>query len=1127
MQVFLDRYKLKYKNLWNNLDVKIRKQTFLKILEENGILNTKYNKNELINVVANYYYTEDERMRKEYSIHPDEMINIEEDVEPLSYYANRRIENYASDIEWITLSTNCCCNYPMVNNEHVKYTIINGTRNYHLNLQTIVSLQDPVIIKHINLHINQQSDLYVVSIIDRRDLIHVPPKPCNSDAIINPTRMDINLFDYQRKTINWMKGIEDSVNNKEILSKYITGPYILKIPNYPLYFDTRIKQTVVTPYKEEFTLRYSGGILGDELGLGKCEAYDTPILMFDGTIKMVQDIIVGDCLMGDDSTSRSVLSLARGQDEMYDIIPLKGEKYTVNKEHILCLKPSGFPSISYPFPNQHYKVDWIECNKFMSKTFSCIKQSESNAKMLAYQFLDTIKSEQVLEIAVKDYIKLSNAKKTLLKGYRVPINFKTKQINDPYIFGLLVDKIIPLDYLCNSRENRLKLLAGIIDSGGLLIDNVFDYIQKNEKLIDNVMYLCRSLGFACYKNKCMSGCWTNGEYKEGEYYRVCISGQLEDIPTRCLNKQAKPVKQENNVLQYSFTVMPIGRDNYYGFVLDGNRRYVHGDFTVTHNTLTSIGLILSNPCISREYYTQKYNTPATLIAMPSHLIDQWSNEIETHCTPPPRILSITTMRDLEKVTNETIKCADIVLISFQLLTNPKFNRRFICQFNWYRIMIDEGHELLNDVYPSQIFDFLCKVQSKYRWYISGTPFLNKKIKVLNSIASFLHIKSYTSRLFTKRISYRSYDKIIVDSDKVSMLIDNLYVRNTKDLINAEYQLPELRKTYKMIDFTSIEMDHYNHTKNVYRQHERLRKLCCHMQLSDNDLNIFGQSIKTLDELKELMITSRENEVIDLETKISCMNNALLVIDDPAMRATRTKYLAKIEKIKNSLGYLTNMIEQISDNDTCSICFNDFTTKSMIQQCGHIFCSNCLYSVIQTSKKCPYCRSECSASDIITIEADVIHIPDEQSRYVLLQKQHGTKIANIIEYIEQNTGDDKVLIFCEWDRMLDKINTILNSEHINTMKCNGSVHRRKTIINTFKYQNSSKVLALSLENTASGMNLTEAKHIIFVNIGDSLKNIKTMEDQAISRSYRLGQTEPVNVIYFITKGTVEEDIYNTL
>lgn len=49
--------------------------------------------------------------------------------------------------------------------------------------------------------------------------------------------------------------------------------------------------------------------------------------MYNGTIKKVQDIKEGELLMGDDSTPRTVLSLAKRKDIMYDIIPTKGETF--------------------------------------------------------------------------------------------------------------------------------------------------------------------------------------------------------------------------------------------------------------------------------------------------------------------------------------------------------------------------------------------------------------------------------------------------------------------------------------------------------------------------------------------------------------------------------------------------------------------------------------------------------------------------------------------------------------------------------------------------------------------------------------------------------------------------------
>lgn len=73
-------------------------------------------------------------------------------------------------------------------------------------------------------------------------------------------------------------------------------------------------------------------------GSGKCLAPGTPIIMFDGTTKNVEDIHTGDVLMGDDSTPRRVLSTTSGTDQMYRIKQSRGDDYVVNEPHILVLR---------------------------------------------------------------------------------------------------------------------------------------------------------------------------------------------------------------------------------------------------------------------------------------------------------------------------------------------------------------------------------------------------------------------------------------------------------------------------------------------------------------------------------------------------------------------------------------------------------------------------------------------------------------------------------------------------------------------------------------------------------------------------------------------------------------------
>lgn len=75
-------------------------------------------------------------------------------------------------------------------------------------------------------------------------------------------------------------------------------------------------------------------------GTGKSLSFDTPVIMYDGTIKMVQDIQEGELVMGDDSTSREVLATTSGEDEMYRVTTAKGDHYDVNSRHNLTFQVS-------------------------------------------------------------------------------------------------------------------------------------------------------------------------------------------------------------------------------------------------------------------------------------------------------------------------------------------------------------------------------------------------------------------------------------------------------------------------------------------------------------------------------------------------------------------------------------------------------------------------------------------------------------------------------------------------------------------------------------------------------------------------------------------------------------------
>ena len=81
-----------------------------------------------------------------------------------------------------------------------------------------------------------------------------------------------------------------------------------------------------------------GGLLELPCGFGKCLGKGTKVILYNGNVELVENIQIGDLLMGVDSTPRTVLNLKRGREQMYWIRQNKGLDYRVNSSHILSLK---------------------------------------------------------------------------------------------------------------------------------------------------------------------------------------------------------------------------------------------------------------------------------------------------------------------------------------------------------------------------------------------------------------------------------------------------------------------------------------------------------------------------------------------------------------------------------------------------------------------------------------------------------------------------------------------------------------------------------------------------------------------------------------------------------------------
>ena len=381
-------------------------------------------------------------------------------------------------------------------------------------------------------------------------------------------------------------------------------------------------------------------VITGSLGIGKCWCSGTYILMADGTIKKVEDIVSGDLILGDNSTPRKVMSTTKGRGEMYEIYPLKGESFTVNGDHILVLKSTNSEEIiettvndflRWPREKKHkaclYRVavNWPEkelpIDPYIFGLWLGDGHSHQTTLTTADKELATIWINYGRSLGLTENINTAGKGSKAVSiqlSYRdqsgIVRKGKNKLRNRIQSLGMMsngqnIDKFIPTVYLANNRTSRLRLIAGMINTDGNKCntsgEGVYEITFKLKNLADSVRFLAQSLGYAAYtKIKIINST---------AYFRTTISGAY-DIPVVLDRKKSKPAPacRISNLtgtpvkfdrLKTRFAVTPVGVQNYYGFTLTGDGRCLLKDFTVTHNTSMSVTAMLYRICIATHLKT--------------------------------------------------------------------------------------------------------------------------------------------------------------------------------------------------------------------------------------------------------------------------------------------------------------------------------------------------------------------------------------------------------------------------------------------------------------------------------------------------------------------------------------------
>ena len=360
----------------------------------------------------------------------------------------------------------------------------------------------------------------------------------------------------------------------------------------------------ITSKDDESKLRGSRGVLYllEEAG---CHIKGTECYKADKTIEKVENIKIGNSLLGPDMKPRKVLKVFTGVRKLYKITLSNGDYQIITDNHPVYTKVRT----------------WGKSAKEEFKTFTCEELLQRNYKKghyivkqpILYEHKNVLIDPYMLglwlgdgdssrisfaaaEREIKEYFNSFKDRCHLRHLHNTDkcdvVYFPKAENQDLYNaftkYNLFGNKHIPEDYKHNSTDVLLNLLAGIIDSDGYYDSNkhIYEIVQHSSRkdIIYDLKEIAEDLGMRCTITTKVG---SKNSMKPGElYYRLFIRSNIE-IPVKIEKKKFKNRSNYRNKLdwtEYSFTINYYGEGEYYGFLIDGDHLFLLKDRTIVHNS---------------------------------------------------------------------------------------------------------------------------------------------------------------------------------------------------------------------------------------------------------------------------------------------------------------------------------------------------------------------------------------------------------------------------------------------------------------------------------------------------------------------------------------------------------------
>ncbi|KAJ5076652.1 intein-containing structural maintenance of chromosomes smc family member precursor [Anaeramoeba ignava] len=547
-------------------------------------------------------------------------------------------------------------------------------------------------------------------------------------------------------------------------------------------------------------------------GTGKCFGKNTRILMHNKKCKKAKDIKENDLIMGENFEARKIKNITKGFGRMFKIKQSNGMNYKVNLHHKLSLKCFFCPEIYSDHQTKTITVKWLENLKIHSKIFDLKNYQDlyNHQNVIinhAHAFLSQKMSSQnfnyfgqTIDVSVKKYLELDPQTKSHFRGFKAnpytsfeSISLLVTNCGSCFFDGIKnenasitensfdsKDRIfIPHFIKFNSQKIRIAFLNSLINNYGFY-DNAKHYLilEKNKvSLLNDIILIAHSLGMPTIQSHISSQNLSKIPKEQrieiqqnfSLYLLLEINSQglltnQEIIPNKCLrNNSSNPLSKLKQIYQeknYSkIEIQEIPQNFFFGFEVDGNKRFLLEDYTVTHNSnimdAISFGLGISSNNLRAQklsdFVFQDHNSQ----------IKEKEKEFEKEPCKVSIVISITKIsQELQKEKEKEFYFSRKILDSkseYFLNHNAVSKQEYLQKLNKFGIntknpffMIFQGQvQLFAQKKPSQISEIIELVSGSYELKIPFESVVSQ-IENLSEKLNFLLLKKKNLSFVLKR-----------------------------------------------------------------------------------------------------------------------------------------------------------------------------------------------------------------------------------------------------------------------------------------------------------------------------------------------------------------------------------------